>query len=104
MPRQQRAKQFAPFEALKGLRDALARKEYEYGRVERAGHSEEMDTEIASEMAKLQRGSKVEVVCYQDGYYVTVVGTVKEINTIFKYLLIEKGKVFFDDIYGLKRI
>ena len=33
MPRKQRAKQFAPFDALKGLHEALKIKEYEHDRI-----------------------------------------------------------------------
>ena len=40
MNRQDRAKQFAPFDALKGLREALAKKEYELGKVARSEHFE----------------------------------------------------------------
>ena len=41
MPRGERAKQFAPFDALKGLQQALRLKEYEHERVEKGDLSEE---------------------------------------------------------------
>ena len=98
MNRQDRAKQFAPFDALNGLREALAKKEYDLGKVERGEHSEELDR-----LSKVQRGDRIALTCYQDGYYVKVIGAVNEINTIFKYIVIGNGKVYFDDIYGIDR-
>ena len=103
MNRQDRAKQFAPFDALKGLREALAKKEYELGKVARSEHFEELDNEISEKLSKIQRGDKIALMCYQDGYYVKVVGIVKEINVIYKFIVINNGKVFFDDIYGIER-
>ncbi len=103
MNRQDRAKQFAPFDALNGLREALAKKEYNLGKVERGEHSEELDSEISDKLSKVQRGDRIALTCYQDGYYVKVIGAVKEINTIFKYIVIGNGKVYFDDIYGIDR-
>lgn len=103
MNRQDRAKQFAPFDALKGLREALAKKEYDLGKVERREHSEELDAEISEQFTKIRRGDRIALTCYQDGYYVKVIGAVKEINTIYKYVVIGNGKVFFDDIYGVDR-
>lgn len=103
MNRQDRAKQFAPFDALNGLREALAKKEYDFGKVERGEHSEELDSEISDKLSKVQRGDRIALTCYQDGYYVKVIGAVKEINTIFKYIVIGNGKVYFDDIYGIDR-
>ena len=50
MNRQDRAKQFAPFDALNGLREALAKKEYDLGKVERGDHSEELDSEISEKL------------------------------------------------------
>ena len=50
MNRQDRAKQFAPFDALNGLREALAKKEYDLGKVERGEHSEELDSEISDKL------------------------------------------------------
>lgn len=103
MNRQDRAKQFAPFDALNGLREALAKKEYDLGKVERGDHSEELDSEISEKLSKVQRGDRIALTCYQDGYYVKVIGAVNEINTIFKYIVIGNGKVYFDDIYGVDR-
>ena len=41
MPRGDRARQFAPFDALKGLQQALRLKEYEHDRIEKGDITEE---------------------------------------------------------------
>ena len=64
MNRQDRAKQFAPFDALNGLREALAKKEYDLGKVERGEHSEELDSEISDKLSKVQRGDRIALTCY----------------------------------------
>ena len=46
MNRQDRAKQFAPFDALRGLREALAAKEREHEKQERGDVSEDVAAEI----------------------------------------------------------
>ncbi len=102
MPREQRAKQFAPFEALTGLRQALAKKEYEHNKVEKTELSEEALAEIEQTLQKLEIGRKVEVTCYEDGYYIVVVGAVTKINPVHKYIMVEKGKIHFDDLYDIK--
>ena len=52
MPRAQRAKQFAPFDALKGLKDAIKLKEYEHEKKLKGELSEEKIVEILNEMSE----------------------------------------------------
>ena len=100
MIRQERAKQFAPFDALRGLREALAKKEREHERQERGEVSEETASEIEAVLIKLKRGDRARAVFFDDGYYVTVEGQ----GTQVKYIMIEDGKIPFSDLYGLKII
>lgn len=104
MPREQRAKQFAPFEALTGLRQALAKKEYEHNKVQRTELSEDSIAAIQETLEKLDIGRKVEVTCYEDGYYIVVRGAVTKLDPVRKYIVIEKGKIFFDDLHDIKII
>ncbi len=104
MIRQERAKQFAPFDALRGLREALAKKEREHERQERGEVSEETASEIEAALIKLKRGDRARAVFFDDGYYVTVEGQVTKFDLTFKYIMIEDGKIPFSDLYGLKII
>ena len=54
MPRQNRAAQFAPFDALKGLSEAIKLKEYEHDRIALKELSEEQAKEMTRKMKKAQ--------------------------------------------------
>lgn len=102
MNRQDRAKQFAPFDALRGLREALAAKEREHEKQERGDVSEDVAAEIETELVRLKRGDCVRALVYDNGYYITVEGRVTNYDLIFKFITIEDGKIPFRDLFGLK--
>lgn len=102
MIRQDRAKQFAPFDALRGLREALVAKEREHERQERGEVSEDAVVEIETELGRLKRGDRVRALVYDNGYYITVEGRVTNYDFIFKFITIEDGKIPFRDLFGLK--
>ena len=104
MNRADRAKQFAPFDALRGLREALAKKEEEHERQEKRELSEEEQTSIEQALVEIARGDEAEAVCFQDGKYVKVVGTVVRVDTNFRYLQIGEGKIAFSNLCGLRRV
>jgi hypothetical protein len=100
--RKERAKQFAPFDALKGLKEALAEKEYENEKLQRRELSEEEFEEIQSAILKLQKGDIIEVTCFENGYYITVKGALVKKDLIFRYLIVGDGRIAFEDIYRIK--
>lgn len=102
MIRQERAKQFAPFDALRGLREALAKKEREHERQERGEVSEETAAEIEATLIKLKKGDRVRALIFDDGYYVTVEGQVTNFDVTYRYIKVEDGKIPFSDLYYLK--
>lgn len=102
MNREDRAKQFAPFDALKGLREALREKEIEHERKQKYEVSEEAAQNIQNTLLKLKKGDNAEILCYDSGYYITVEGRINKIDYVYRYIVIGEGKVFFDDIYELK--
>lgn len=102
MIRQERAKQFAPFDALRGLREALAKKEREHERQERGEVSEETAAEIEATLIKLKKGDRVRALIFDDGYYVTVEGQVTKFDVTYRYIKVEDGKISFSDLYDLK--
>lgn len=104
MNRADRAKQFAPFDALRGLREALAKKEEEHERQEKRELSEEEQAAIEQALVEIARGDEAEAVCFQDGKYVKVVGTVVRVDTNFRYLQIGEGKIAFSNLCGLRRV
>lgn len=101
MSREERAKQFAPFEALTGLRKALAKKEAEHERVEKIEVSEDRAARLDRTIAKLEPGMTVRVTYYSGGGYVDVTGKLAAVDSAFFFLKIGNGKIFFDDIYEI---
>ena len=67
MNRSDRAKQFAPFDALKGLQDALRMKEFEHERLQMGDLTEEKIAEISSILLSLKKGDLIEVKFSENG-------------------------------------
>ena len=104
MNRADRAKQFAPFDALRGLREALAKQEEAHERQEKRELSEEEQAAIEQALVELTRGDDVEALCFEDGKYIKVVGTVVRVDTNFRYLQIGEGRIAFSNLCGLRRV
>ena len=102
MPRSQRAKQFAPFDALVGLRQAL--KEKEKIRVPRKEISEDMAEDIDRNLKSLESGKIVTVVWYNslEENYIQLTGECKKIDAQKRFIQIEKTDIYFDDIYSIQ--
>ncbi len=78
MNRQDRAKQFMAFDALKGLQEELRKKEVEYE--EKKEVSEWIFEELEKEFRKIKIGSKAQVKYYKEGKYITVLGIINYIS------------------------
>lgn len=92
MPRQNRAAQFAPFDALKGLQESLRLAEYEHERIEKGEVSEEQAEKISSVLQQLENNTKVKVKYFYDGYEREYKGTIKV--DIYEQLLIMGGQKY----------
>ncbi|MBP3477285.1 MAG: YolD-like family protein [Lachnospiraceae bacterium] len=91
-----RAKQFMPFAALKGLPDALALKEKIT--VDKIELSEEMAEALDQEMHKLAKGKIAMVVYFYKEEYLKITGMVARIDETSRLLQIVNTKIPFDDI------
>lgn len=96
MNRIDRAKQFLPFDALKGLREELEKREKEYAKCEKRELSE-YEAEKLNEKIKEINGCFAKIKYYKNGEYVTLSGTVK-VNYSYRYLFVDEEKIFFSDI------
>ena len=76
MNKANRAAQFQPFDALKGLKEELQRRDERRNRVAKKEVSEERAEEISRELIKIQKGSNVEIVFYRNGSYYELTGCV----------------------------
>ena len=80
--RSDRARQFLPFDALKGLQEALREKEIELD--ERKELSEESIEELSNKLQMVERGNKVRLVYYHQRKYRQIEGTVIDFRRWFK--------------------
>ncbi len=101
MDRSNRAKQFMPFDALKGFREALLEKERIL--VPKRELSEEQKEELDFQLRQLHKMDMVTVEYYQDGEYVQMTGIVTYIDTTGRMLRIVNTKIDFEDISVIKR-
>lgn len=99
MSPEDRAKQFMPFAALRGLPEALAVREKIT--VDKIDLSEEMAEEIDRNMHMLKRGEKASVVYYHNNEYIKVTGMVSRIDESARLIQIVDTKIPFDDILEL---
>lgn len=101
MSREDRAKQFMPFAALKGYSEALRKKERII--VPRRELSEEYGEELDRKLRQIQEGEMVSVVYYCRGEYVRLTGKVAKIDKEARMIRIVNEKIAFDDLYALYR-
>lgn len=85
-----RAKQFLPFDALKGLQEALREKEIEYE--EKIELSEESLKELENEFNKIEKGSYVKIRYYKNRQYIEINGIVTNIDYTRKKIQIDKSE------------
>lgn len=103
MPLENRAKQFLPFDAVKGLQAALRLKEYEVESVEKGKVSETEAALISSTLSALRKGDEARVRYYEDGHYKTVEG--KTLPRLEEgYLLVGETKVELINLFGIELI
>lgn len=103
MPREERAKQFSSFDALKGLKEALILKEYEHDKVIQGELSEEQVEENSKVILSLENSDKVYIKYFFDGYYYEVSGKVK-LDLKNACLFVKNKQVLIDWIYEIKKL
>ena len=96
MPIEERAKQFMPFAALRGLPDALAAKEKVL--VPRIELSPEMAEELDRRMHLITKGKMTTVVYFNNGEYIKIPGLAARIDEPSRILQIVNTKIRFEDI------
>lgn len=97
---QDRAKQFMPFAALKGLPEALAAKEKIV--VPKIEMSPEMAAELDQKMRLLEKGKMATVIYFCKDDYIKITGMVARIDSTCQLLQIVGTKIAFDDIWDIK--
>jgi hypothetical protein len=99
MDRENRAKQFMPFDALKGLREALAEKERII--VPKHDLSEEQKEEINLKLSQVRKKDVITVEFFKNIEYVQLTGMVSQVDNINRILVVVNTKIPFEDISNL---
>ena len=99
MPISQRAKQFAPFAALKGFDEAIMDKEKII--LPMPDLAEDMTEYLNRTMNQLESGKKIAVTFYSNGEYITRINSVSKVDFINRLLFLENELIFFDDIIDI---
>ena len=94
-----RAKQFMPFDALKGFREALEEKE----KIEviKKDLSEEIKEELSLKLKCLKIGDKIKVIYYKNKEYKQIKGSLKQVNRYQRYIVVENKKIQMDNIFKI---
>lgn len=100
MSKSDRAKQFAPFDALRGLQEALRIKEYEHDRKEKGDISQEKLTEMTTILLEHTRNYILNVKYFYDGYIMEKIGIAK-IDLALRTITFDNLKINFDDIVDI---
>ena len=104
MMREQRAKQFLPFDAMKGLSEALRAREDKHSRVEKHEIFEEDLELISAALNRVEKGSMVFLRYYSGFHEREMEGIVSEINRPLQFLKLNEEKILFDDLYEIRVI
>lgn len=104
MPSSRRAKQFVPFDALKGLKEAIAQKEHTP--TPRRELSEDAIAQINIRLSDLKPGQLVTVVYYCDytQEYHQLTGKVSKVDPYWKVLEVGSISIDFSELYEIKPI
>lgn len=101
MPPSRRAKQFVPFDALKGLKEAIAAKEKKpEPRRELTDYIKEQINQILTE---LHKGQQITVVYYgnREQQTLQITGTVMNVDAYWKILQVNNVAIEFSEIYEI---
>ena len=102
MKREDRAKQFLPFDAMKGLYEALREREERHARTERREIGEEQKEINSRVLAQVCKGTHVEVQCHHAFHDTVREGVVTRISLPYHFLEIEEDRIAFEDIYAIR--
>ena len=96
MSKADRAKQFLPFNSLRGYYDLI--REKEKIKVERRILSDDDLEAISNKLHEINKNMMIKVTYYDFDSYRTINGIVSKIDLELKYLVIVKTKISFNDI------
>ena len=100
MKRSERAKQFIPFSALKGLDEELTRAEKVL--CQKRELLEDEAEELNRKLTDIEAGSRIEIEYYRMGEYVKKKGTVKRVYDVYRVIEVDDKKIKISSIVSVK--
>lgn len=100
MSKTDRARQFLPFNALKGYYDVI--KEHEKIVEERRMLSEEAFEALSKKVLEIKKNDMVTISHYSTYSYIKTQGIVSKIDINNRFIVIVKTKIIFDDIIDIE--
>ena len=98
-----RAKQFMPFAAVKGLEEALERKRREMLWQERKSLSEEMQEALNAVICALKKGDFLSLTAYRGGEYLRFSGKLEKIDRMENCLFVSGERIAFEDLLEITK-
>lgn len=95
-----RAKQFLPFDALKGFRKALEEKEKIYEN--KKDLSDDYFNNLDIKIKNVKKDMNVRIKYYRDLEYIETTGVVRKIDSLSRYIVLLNSKISFDDILDIE--
>lgn len=89
MTRASRAKQFLPFDALSGFKEAL--KEKEIKKEAEIELSEDSLQELENKLNELEKGSIIKLTYYKNNRYIETIGIITKIDYLRKKIILSHG-------------
>lgn len=97
-----RAKQFLPFDALKGFREMLTLVEKQ--KQDKKNFTGEFFEELNEKIRNLKKGMNIKVTYYYDLNYIETSGIIKKIDEVNQTLILLNTIISFDDIMDIECI
>lgn len=96
-----RAAQFMPFDALKGLQEELRKREELHSRAEKREMDEETLNEISVMLGRIRKGDHIAVDFFYNGHSLKTNGNVVDKKLTEKILVLDNISIDFEDIYKI---
>ena len=91
-----RASIFIPFDAVKGLKEAL--KEKERIIAQDIFLTDDLANELNNTLFELEKGMMIKVIHYEQGTFIETTGILTKINIELRFIVVVKQKIILDNI------
>ena len=104
MNREDRAKQFMPFDALKGLQEELRKREERRLRQNKRDLSDDQIESLTKVLNSLKRGMRINITYYDfiKERYLTIDDVFTSLRRDTRFLITENHKIYWDDLLEVK--